>query len=549
MRDDRGVSEHRAATATFLFTDIEGSTQLLTTLRERYATLLEEHHRLLRAIFADFGGTEIDNQGDSFFVAFHRAQDAVSAAAEIQRALAKHEWPDGVELRVRIGLHTGEAHATGERYIGLSVNRAARISAIGHGGQVLVSQTTAQHVEDDIDHLDGLSLKDLGERQLKDIARPVRIYQLDVDGLPTRFPTLKAPRPERRRRSRRIALIAAPIVVAGVAAALFLLLGSDSAPPTVVSNSLVRYDPETLEPTDVIPIGPGPDLVVAAGDYVWVTHYVIGPSAIRQSGDQVLTRVDTRTNDAVVVGGGLAPCGLTADPSGDVWVANCYGPSRPGTLVRVGADDLRFKRTFFVSAFSEAARPLVYGGGSLWTSDVDGKDSTLVDQIDPRTGKRRRFDMPYPTEPLAWSEGYGDLWGLGFGAGFARLARLHPATSSTKTIDPGMTSPGDVAVAADLVWVADWDSPRVARLQARGAPRSRVIDLRSTGARDPEAFNGVLFVEAGEGAVWATVPTAGQLWRIDPDTSATTPIDVPYFPAGVAVGPDAVWVTVRGKNV
>ena len=101
---NRGVSEHRAATATFLFTDIEGSKALLTTLRERYATLA--------ANLADFGGTEIDNQGDSFFVAFHRAQDAVSAAAEIQRALAKHEWPDGVELRVRIGLHTGEAHAS-----------------------------------------------------------------------------------------------------------------------------------------------------------------------------------------------------------------------------------------------------------------------------------------------------------------------------------------------------------------------------------------------------------------------------------------------------
>ena len=539
------MSERPSTTATFLFTDIEGSTQLLTTLRERYATLLEEHHRLLRAIFADFGGTEIDNQGDSFFVAFHRAQDAVSAAAEIQRALAKHEWPDGVELRVRIGLHTGEAHSTGERYIGLSVNRAARISAIGHGGQVLVSQTTAQHVEDDIDHLDRLSLRDLGERQLKDIARPVRIYQLDVGGLRTDFPPLKAPRPERRRRSRRIALLAAPVVAVGIAAALFLVLGSDSAPPTVLPNSLVRYDPDTLEPTDVIPIGAGADLAVAAGNYVWVTHYMIGPSAVRQAGDHTLTRVDTRTNEAVVVGGGLSPCGLTADPSGDVWVANCYGPSRPGTLVRVGADDLRFKTTFSMPPGRYAARPLVYGGGSLWTSDVDGSAPTVVEQIDPETGERRKFDLTHPTEPTAWSDGYGDLWGLQVDLG--RVARFHPATSSTKTIDPGLTQVGNVAVADDLVWVGDWGAPRVARLQARGAPRSRVIDLSAAGAPNPQAF--VLFVEAGEGVVWATVPAAGQLWRIDPDTNATTPINVPYFPAGVAVGPDAVWVTVRGENV
>jgi len=541
------VSERPSTTATFLFTDIEGSTQLLTTLRARYATLLEEHHCLLRAIFADFGGTEIDNQGDSFFVAFRRAQDAVSAAGEIQRALAKHEWPDGVELRVRIGLHTGEAQSTGERYIGLSVNRAARISAIGHGGQVLVSQTTAQHVEDDIDHLDRLSMRDLGERQLKDIARPVRIYQPDVGGLRTNFPPLEAPRPGKRRRSRRIALLAAPVVAIGIAAALFLVLGSDSAPPTVLPDSLVRYDPNTLKPTDVIPIGAGADLAVAAGKYVWVTHYVVGPNAVRQAGDHTLTRVDTRTNEAVVVGGGLSPCGLTTDPSGDVWVANCYGRSRPGTLVRVGADDLRFKRTFSMPRSTGTVRPLVYGDGSLWTSDVDGSAPTVVEQIDSDTGKRRKFEMSYPTEPTAWSDEYGDLWGLQVDRG--RLARFHPATSSAKTVDPSVTGSGDVAAAGDLVWVGDWDTPAVARLQARGAPRPRVIKLPGTGARDSEAFNGVLFVEAGEGVVWATVPAAGQLWRIDADTNVKTPINVPYFPAGVAVTPDAVWVTVRGENV
>src|SRR5688500_14423825 len=113
-----------SATATFLFTDIEGSTQLQSRLRERYAELLAVHHEVLLAIYAGHCGQEIDDLGDSFFVAFPRAKDAVGAAADIQRALAQHEWPDGVELRVRIGLYTGEAHSTGERYIGLSVNRA-----------------------------------------------------------------------------------------------------------------------------------------------------------------------------------------------------------------------------------------------------------------------------------------------------------------------------------------------------------------------------------------------------------------------------------------
>jgi sugar lactone lactonase YvrE len=153
--------------------------------------------------------------------------------------------------------------------------------------------------------------------------------------------------------------------------------------------------------------------------------------------------------------------------------------------------------------------------------------------------------MSYPTEPAAWSDGYGDLWGLQ--VDFQRVVRLHPETSSTKTVDPGLTTLGDVAVAADLVWVGDWEMPQVARLQARGAPRSRVIDL-PTSTPDTGGIDGVLFVDAGEGAVWATVPAAGQLWRIDSDTNATTPIDVPYFPAGVAVGQDAVWVTVRDEN-
>ena len=106
IRDDCGVSEHVSATATFLFTDIEGSTALLKQLRERYAEVLADHHRILREAFAANGGTEIDNQGDSFFVAFRRAREAVLAAADAQRALQEHEWPEGVSLRVRMSIHT-----------------------------------------------------------------------------------------------------------------------------------------------------------------------------------------------------------------------------------------------------------------------------------------------------------------------------------------------------------------------------------------------------------------------------------------------------------
>jgi class 3 adenylate cyclase len=174
-----------------MFTDIEGSTSLLKTLgRDRYGELLADHQRLLRQVFADHRGDEIETQGDAFYVAFRSASEALSAAAAGQRTLAAHAWPDATEVRVRIGVHSGEAAAAGERYLGLSVHRAARVGAAGHGGQVLLSSATRELVEDDLP--EGISLRDLGLYRLKDIDRPERLSQLVIEGLPSEFPPLKA---------------------------------------------------------------------------------------------------------------------------------------------------------------------------------------------------------------------------------------------------------------------------------------------------------------------------------------------------------------------
>src|SRR5438093_2347806 len=161
-------------TVTFLFTDIEGSTRLLHELGDAYAGVLAEHRRVLREAFARHGGVEVDTQGDAFFVAFARAKDAVAAAAEGQRAL------DGGPICVRIGLHTGEPLVTDEGYVGIDVHRASRIAGAGHGGQVLVSQSTRELVGGD-------GLRDLGEHRLKDLAAPERLWQLG-DG---EFPPLE----------------------------------------------------------------------------------------------------------------------------------------------------------------------------------------------------------------------------------------------------------------------------------------------------------------------------------------------------------------------
>jgi len=171
-----------SGTVTFLFTDIEGSTKLLQELGDAYAEALAVHRQVLRKAFADHGGAEVDTQGDAFLVAFARAKDAVAAAADAQRALA------GGSISVRMGVHTGEPIRTDEGYAGMDVHRGARIAAAGHGGQVLVSQTAHDLVEQDLP--DELALRDLGAHRLKDLTRPQRIFQLVAEGLNHEFPPL-----------------------------------------------------------------------------------------------------------------------------------------------------------------------------------------------------------------------------------------------------------------------------------------------------------------------------------------------------------------------
>ena len=176
-------------TVTFLFTDIEGSTRLLQDLGPDYSRVQDVHMRLMRAAIAAGRGTEIRTEGDAFFAVFPTAGGAVQAAVAAQRALHAHQWPHGEPLRVRMGMHTGEGRRGGDDYLGIDVNRAARIAAAGHGGQVLLSAATRSLVEDGLP--DGVSVRDLGEHRLKDLAHPEHIYDLVVDGLPSEFPALK----------------------------------------------------------------------------------------------------------------------------------------------------------------------------------------------------------------------------------------------------------------------------------------------------------------------------------------------------------------------
>ncbi len=177
-------------TVTFLFTDIEGSTQLLQHLGDHYATLLAEYRHLIRTEVQRQGGAEVDHPGDAFFFSFPRAQSALVASIAAQRALLAHTWPDGIALGVRMGLHTGEPRPADPGYVGMDVHRAARICHAGHGGQILLSNTTRILVEEGLPA--EVTLRDLGMHRLKDLSHPTHLFQVMAGGLPADFPPVRS---------------------------------------------------------------------------------------------------------------------------------------------------------------------------------------------------------------------------------------------------------------------------------------------------------------------------------------------------------------------
>ena len=180
-----------SGTVTFVFSDIEGSTGLVKRLGDRYGEVLADHRRLMRETLGTLGGVEIDTQGDAFFFAFARARDAVAAAVEAQRAHATHAWPDGADVRMRMGLHTGEPAVGEEGYHGLDVVRAARLCGAAGGGSVLLSETTRALIGSTLP--DGVAVHPVGERQLKDLDEPERVFELAIEGVETSDPPTEAP--------------------------------------------------------------------------------------------------------------------------------------------------------------------------------------------------------------------------------------------------------------------------------------------------------------------------------------------------------------------
>jgi len=355
---------------------------------------------------------------------------------------------------------------------------------------------------------------------------------------------LRAERPPRSGRRRRNTLLLTVGVAAGIAAGVFALTSSESA-AKLLPDSVVRIDPRTLKATEVAQVGDAPDLIVASGGYLWVTNNILrdsSASGIRETGDHTLTRVDPSTGKTLPVSGGLSPCGLAADPSGDIWVASCFRPGSGETsnVTRVDAKTLRFEHQWKVPGGVSFYRGLAYGDGALWASTGDA-----ITKINPDTGRRRTIPISGFAGRLGWSAAGNDLWVANFPDG--RLTRVHAPSSAVRSIAGAGTNPGAIAADGNLIWVADWGAPQVLRMSATGAGKPQPVRLQipeRTGCPRDSCFWGVA---AGAGYIWAVSPRDRAVWRINPNMDRATRIPLPYEPAGVAVAGNTVWVTVRGR--
>jgi YVTN family beta-propeller protein len=512
------VPDLPSGAVTFLFTDIEGSTDLVRQLRAGWAGVLSEHQRLLRGAFDAHGGHEIDTQGDSFFYAFPSAHDAVLGAIEAQRALSDHPWPDGAPLKVRMGLHTAQAAPLDGRYTGLAVHRAARISDAGHGGQILVSQATQSLLEDEAEDV-AASVRDLGERHLKGIERPVRLYQVVAPGLPTTFPPLRGEeQPSEAPLYRRPPIIVVAVVlVALVAAAAVYAVASRGGDASVSPNSVGVIDPKSGRLVGEVAVGGGPGPVAVGAGAVWVGNL----------DDRTLTRIDSATRKVVkTIAVQATPTGVTATP-GAVWVLH----GQLGIVSRVDPQFNRVVATVDPNVGRSSGGGIDAGLSGIWIA-LAGHAIAFVGRIDPAGNEITTNGYPNG-RPTAIAVEADAVW-ITNGED-STISRIHPRTGiEVETINVGRR-PSAIAVGAGAVWVANAEDDTISRVDP-AASSSATIGVDD----EPVA------IAFGAGSVWVANAGDGTVSQIDPTTSdVTRPIDVGGRPAGLAVGPGGVWVAVQ----
>ena len=545
-----------SGTVTFLFTDIEGSTELLKRLgRDRYETVLAEHGGVLRAAVAAHGGRVVDTQGDSLFCAFRSAREAVSAATQAQRELAAHEWPDQVRVRVRMGLHSGEPKAGDEGYVGIGVHRAARVGSAAHGGQVLLSDTTRALVADDLPA--EVSLRDLGVHRLKDIDEPARLYQLVAAGLQDRFPPPRTVRHGRSRRAQLVLAVVGLLIAAGAIAVVLLATGlASSKPVRLRANSIAVIDAKSGHPVGDVPLAFSPSDVDAGGNEIWVLNW-LGRTA---------TAIDPGTLKVIQT------VGVDGDPQSQYAIGDTDWVGVPGgvDVVDAQADSNNTTKISLWKPAGGSTQCYVFvtgDGRTVWVSE-----GTNVAVIDAASGNvLRKLHLPTPSGVPPSLTCYGLRYSDGVllairGPDFS-IGRVNLRSASYTPIatEPSLTPENFGGTSANWVagfgsyWVGTWTTTKsgqatnLTRLDpTSGTATNKIASPKPTGAQPNNlpGFNN-LAVDRASG-VWALEgPPINALAQIDQTTSQITrtiPVHhtvccpVGGIGKGVAVGHGRVWV-------
>jgi class 3 adenylate cyclase/streptogramin lyase len=512
------VTDLPRGTLTLLFTDIEGSTQLQHRLGERYQDVVREHRRLLEAAFDEHGGVVVDRQTESFFVVFTRARHAAQAAADAQQALAEREWPDGVQVKVRMGIHSGDPELHGDRYVGLAVSRAARVCACAHGGQVLLSSSTRALMSDH----DRTVLRSLGSYRLKDFAEPEPISQLIVDGLPSQFPPIRTEAVSTRKT--RLLLVAAALLLASLAALAIVVFTSGGGSVEVGPTSLAVIDADSNEVTDAIDLGFKSNLIASGEGHVWV----VDPTGT------TLRKIDPQERRVTIfslgVGAGDVPFGVAVG-MGAVWVAVHRGTRHfvleVGPEVGEGRNEIPYGEETAAPAFSRM-QPLAVGGGFVWALDAAGGS---LWRIDPRAKRQRK--LVEGLGGLSLAVGRDAVWV----ASSSGLTKIDPATglvlSSERVGSEAFSESPSVALGADAAWFAASSRPTLSKID----PETVATSDTFTVGRGPSG------VAIGEGAVWVANSRDGTVSRVDPEDGETETVELGAVPGGIVADFGAVWTS------
>ena len=438
---------------------------------------------------------------------------------DAQHDLAAHPWPEGAEVKVRMGLHTGEPKVGGERYVGIGVHRAARIGAAGHGGQVLLSSTTKELVEEDLPA--GVTIRDLGERRLKDLEQPQHLYQLVIEGLQGDFAQLRTLDVELRRRRRRMYAGAAVIGVLAAAVAIPVFAfgqGGSGGGVQVAANSLAQIDPGSNRVVGAVQnIGARPASVSYGSGSLWVANL----------DDNTVSRVDPRTRSVV----GRIPVAATqaglAAGGGGVWIAN-------GVLGSISRIEPRFATLGSAIAVTRSspdqqALAVAVANHAVWVVNGGG----TVTKVDPAR-KKVVETVDVGSYPNAIALGDGQVWVVNSGAESGSVTRID-ATLASVDIPVGH-DPSAIAVGEGAAWVANGGDGTVSR-----------IDLQTSQATDTiPVGKKPIALAVGAGSIWVANLGDGTVSRIDPSTRRVTKtIRVGGSPAGLAFAAGSLWVAVQ----